>query len=86
MRGWANQRASVLRNWPMSGVETKWHEAIICGFVALRWREMECYHNYSHRAARPIEDNLHKARDVTEESSDNYGHNHANVSTGTIAK
>ena len=47
---------------------------------------MECYHNYLHRAARPIEDNLHKARGVTEESSDNYGHNHANVSTGTIAK
>ena len=65
---------------------SKCYEAIICGFVALRWREMECYHNYSHRAARPIEDNLHKARDVTEESSDNYGHNHANVSTGTIVK
>ena len=66
---------------------TEWYEAIIIpGFVALRWREMECYHNYLHRAARPIENNLHKARDVTEESSDNYGHNHANVRTGTIVK
>ena len=84
---WANQRASSWRNWPMRGAHTKWYEAIIIpGFVALRWREMECYHNYLHRAARPIENNLHKARDVTEESSDNYGHNHANVSPGTIGK
>ena len=54
---------------------------IIPGFVALRWREMECYHNYLHRAASARESNLHEAGDVTEELSDNYGHNHANVNT-----